>query len=145
MVEIGGEVFAKGIKPTGKNWTIGIEKPFENQEENPLIAVAQLNNKALATSGDYRKFTIINGQKFTHIINPKTGIPVKSNLVSVSVIANDCMTADAYATALMVMGLEHSITFLKSHPSLQAIMVYVDDKGEFQIFKTKKLTTIIKL
>ncbi|MFA7274156.1 MAG: FAD:protein FMN transferase [Crocinitomicaceae bacterium] len=144
LVEIGGEVYAKGIKPNQKKWTIGIEKPFENQDENPLIAVAELNKKALATSGDYRKFTIIDGYKFAHIINPKTGIPVKSNLLSVSVFADDCITADAYATALMVMGLEQSKTFLKSHTSIQVYLIYSDDLGQFHVYETEKINTIIK-
>lgn len=144
LVEIGGEVYAKGIKPNQKKWTIGIEKPFENQDENPLIAIAELNKKALATSGDYRKFTVINGQKYAHIIHPKTGIPVKSNLLSVSVFAKNCILADAYATALMVMGLEQSKKFLKFHPSIQAYMIYSDDIGEFLVFETRKVNTVIK-
>ncbi|MEZ4903257.1 MAG: FAD:protein FMN transferase [Spirosomataceae bacterium] len=107
LVEIGGEVRAQGKNEKGQLWKIGIDKPT-NQEASgrPLQAVVALNNKSLATSGSYRKFVERNGKKYSHAIDPKTGLPITHQLLSISVIANDCMTADAYATAFLVMGLE---------------------------------------
>ena len=89
-----------------------------------------MNNKALATSGNYKKFYIEDGKKYTHIINPFTGYPAKNNLLSATVIADDCMTADAYATAFMVMGLEQSKEFLAKHTKLNLEVFFIyDDKG----------------
>jgi FAD:protein FMN transferase len=117
MVEIGGEVFAKGKKPNGNKWAIGIEKPIENVDsENPLKAIAQLEDMAIATSGNYRKFFIENGVRYSHSLDPKTGYPTKNDLLSVSVFAKDCMSSDAYATGVLVQGLEKAKLFLKEHP-----------------------------
>jgi len=107
MIEIGGEVRAAGKNEKNQTWKIGIDKPTNQEDPNrPLQAVVSLNNKSLATSGSYRKFVERDGKKYSHAIDPKTGFPITHNLLSISVIANDCMTADAYATAFLVMGLE---------------------------------------
>ncbi len=107
LVEIGGEVRAAGHNEKGQIWQVGIDKPNEKEEANrPLQTVVALSGKALATSGSYRKFVIREGKKYSHAIDPKTGYPITHNLLSVSVIADDCMTADAFATAFLVMGLE---------------------------------------
>ncbi len=110
LIEIGGEVRGKGKNKEGNIWRVGIEKP---QDERDIEVVVNLENKSLATSGSYRKFIEKNGQKFSHAINPKTGTPVTHNMLSVSIIASDCMTADAYATAFLVMGLDKSKAFAK--------------------------------
>ena len=140
MVELGGEVKAQGKKADGSEWKIGIDRPEENAEGRPLEAVVMLENKGLATSGNYRKFYSENGRKFAHIIDPHTGYPAKHNLLSATVVAPDCMTADAYATAFMVMGLEKTKAFLQEHPelNLQVLLVY-DDKGKFGIYASKDL------
>jgi len=123
LVEIGGEVYARGQKPNGKYWTVGIEKPMDNKEsQNPFKVVVKLKNRSLATSGNYRKFIVENGVKYAHSINPKTGYPSKNNLLSASVFAADCITSDATATAIMVMGLEKGIAYLKAHPNVQAYL-----------------------
>ena len=111
MVEIGGEVVARGVNKEGKTWRIGINKPKDNEPITPseLEAIISLPDKAIATSGNYRNFYIENGKKYAHTINPHTGYPVDHNLLSASVIADDCMTADAYATACMVLGVEKTI------------------------------------
>jgi thiamine biosynthesis lipoprotein len=111
LVEIGGEVRAKGINGKGIVWKIGIDKPIEDQSASnrELQAIASLNNKSLATSGNYRKFYEKDGIKYSHTINPKTGYPARNTLLSASVLATDCMTADAFATAFMVLGVEKSI------------------------------------
>ena len=144
LVEIGGEVFAKGKKPDGENWKVGIEKPIDNPEgENPLMAVAHIENQALNTSGNYRKFYIENGIRYSHEINPKTGYPAHNSLLSATVLASDCMTADAYATAFMVMGLDKSVQFLSKHPELAAYLIYSDEKGKYKVFESPALHKIV--
>lgn len=145
LVEIGGEVFARGKKPNGDNWKVGIEKPIDNPDsENPLKAIVRLENMAVATSGDNRKFFIENGKKYAHHIDPKTGYPTKNNLVSASVFAKDCISSDAYATGLLVLGLEKSIKFLEKHKELQAYLIYSDDNGNYQVFVSEGLKAIIQ-
>jgi FAD:protein FMN transferase len=143
LVEIGGEIRAKGRNAKGEDWKIGIDKPLEgNMEEGrTLQAILSVTGKALATSGNYRKFFIKNGRKYTHIIDPKTGHPALSNLLSTSVLADDCITADAYATALMVFGLKKSIDFLSLHKELGALLIYSDDKGNYKVFTTENMAS----
>lgn len=138
MVEIGGEVVAKGFNPDTVLWKIGIDKPIDNNlvPGQNLQAIVQLKDKALATSGNYRKFYEKDGAKYAHSINPKTGYPIMSKLLSVTVMANDCMTADAYATAFMVMGLEKSVLFLSEQDYLDALLIYSDDHGNYKVFTT---------
>jgi len=145
IVEIGGEIRAKGINAKGEKWRVGIDKPIEgNMEEGMMLqAILSVSGKSLATSGNYRKFYIKNGKKYAHIINPKTGYPVLSNLLSTSVLADDCITADAYATALMVFGLEKSIVFLNSHSALAAMLIYSDEKGNYKIYTTENMKSFI--
>ena len=144
MVEIGGEVYAKGKKPNGNNWTIGIEKPIDNKEaENPLKAIVKLENLAIATSGNYRRFIIEDGIKYHHHLDPKTGYPSKNNLLSASIFSKECISSDANATGILVMGLEKAKAFLNTHPELQAYLIYSDEKGNYQIFETPGLKSII--
>jgi thiamine biosynthesis lipoprotein len=144
IVEIGGEVYAKGKKADGGNWTIGIEKPIDNQtSENPTKAIAKLENLAIATSGNYRRFFIENGVRYGHHIDPKTGYPTKNNLLSASIFAKECISSDANATGVLVMGLDKAKAFLQGHPELQAYLIYSDDKGNYQIYETPGLKSII--
>ena len=139
MVEIGGEVRTKGKNPKGDFWRIGVDKPVDgnNVAGEYLQTIILLDNKAITTSGNYRKFFEENGQKFSHIIDPHTGYPYKNNLLSVSVIAYDALTADGYDTGLMVLGLEGARDLLKRHPELDAYMIYSDEKGQYQVEFTK--------
>lgn len=141
LIEIGGELLAKGVNKKGQKWKIGIDKPIDDNfaTGQNLQAIIEISGKALATSGNYRKFYEKDGVKYVHSINPKTGYPVKSRLLSTTVIATDCMTADAFATAFMVMGLERSIMFLSHHKEIDAYLVYSDDKGNFRTFMTPGL------
>lgn len=110
LVEIGGEVRAAGLNERGQPWQIGIDKPTDSLTAGrSLQTVVPLRDQALATSGSYRKFIVVKGQKFSHAIDPRTGYPVTHRLLSVSVKAGDCATADAYATAFLVMGLEKAL------------------------------------
>jgi FAD:protein FMN transferase len=146
LVELGGEVKAKGKKQNDQFWTIGIDQPNEEAiEGRPLKAVVTLKNKALATSGNYRKFYIEDGKKFSHIIDPFTGYPAKHNLLSATVVANDCMSADAYATSFMVMGMEKAKEFLSAHEGLQLEVFFIyDEGGIWKTYSSKKLEEWIK-
>ena len=144
IVEIGGEVYAKGKKPNGKNWTIGIEKPIDNKEsENPFKAIVKLENLAIATSGNYRRFIIEDGVKYAHHIDPKTGYPTKNNLLSASIFAKECISSDANATGVLVLGLDKAKVFLQKHPELQAYLIYSDEKGNYQVYETSGIKAII--
>lgn len=131
LVEIGGEIRCKGINQVKqKEWKVGIETPrFDGQQS--LLKAITLKNEAMATSGTYRKFKIDSlGNRYAHIINTKTGYPSKTNLLSVSVIANNCMTADAYATAFKAMGINKVKTFLEKHPELKVFLIFENENGE---------------
>ena len=144
IVEIGGEVYAKGKKPNGESWTIAIEQPDDNKETvNPPKAFVKLDNLAIATSGNYRRFTVIDGVKYAHHIDPKTGFPAKNNLLSASIFSKECISSDANATGVLVMGYYKAITFLKQHPELEAFLIYSDDKGNYQVYQTTGLKSII--
>jgi FAD:protein FMN transferase len=143
IVEVGGEVYAKEKKSNGDFWNVGIEKPDENNFDRELKATVHLENKALATSGNYRKFYIENGVRYSHTIDPATGYPVKHSLLSVSVIADNCTDADAYATAFMVMGLEKSKTFLETHKELEAYFIYSDTYRKIKTYETEGLKELL--
>jgi thiamine biosynthesis lipoprotein len=133
LVEIGGEVVAKGKNIDGNLWRLGVEAP--NVEEREIFEVVQLDNKAMATSGNYRNFKVLeNGQKVVHIVNPITGYNESSNLLSASIFASNCMDADAYATACMVMGVDTCFQFILNHPELECYLIYADENG---VLKTK--------
>lgn len=129
MIELGGELICKGLNPQGTPWTIAIDKPEDSIERKEFQAILQPGDKALATSGSYRKYYEIDGKKYCHAINPETGYPVEHNVLSVTVLANSCAEADAYATAFLVMGLEQMNEFLSMHPDL-GLEVYVVFDGE---------------
>lgn len=138
LVDIGGEIVAKGKKYHDQEWNIGLQTPTRTRDgEMRSEETFHLQNKAVATSGNYRNYFEENGQRYTHIIDPKTGHPEKSNLLSVTVIADRCVVADAYATAFMVMGVEKTKTFLAKHPELTCIFI-TDNQGKFktEVFQT---------
>ena len=139
LVEIGGEIRAKGQKNDSLQWKAGIEDPnFDGTRS--IQKVIELKNESMATSGSYRKFKVdtLTGKKYVHIINPKTGYPTQSNLLSVSVISTlDCADVDAYATAIMAMSLENAIAFLKTHNQLKAYIIYANNDGKLEAFTTE--------
>jgi len=145
LVEVGGELKAKGLNMNDTLWRIGIDRPLPNLKEREIEAIVNLDNKALATSGNYRKFYEKDGKKYSHTINPITGYPVEHNLLSVTVITDECAYADAYATAFMVMGLEKSKEFLAHHKELDALLIYNDSTGDLQTFMTNGLKDFIEL
>lgn len=133
IVEIGGEIRCKGQNfEKNKPWKVGVELPHFDAEQSILKTIS-LRDEAMATSGTYRKFkTDSLGNRYSHILDPKTGYPSKTNLLSISVIAKDCMTADAYATAFKAMGIEKVKTFLTAHPEIKAFLIFENDKKEFE-------------
>ncbi|MDA3943755.1 MAG: FAD:protein FMN transferase [Bacteroidetes bacterium] len=138
IIDIGGEVFAKGRKPNGDNWRVGIERPEMNKNETRSVQqVVILEDKGLATSGSYRKYYEENGKRYSHAIDPKTGSPVVHNLLSVTVLANTAAEADAYATAFLVMGLEKSVELLKQMENLEAYFISWNSNGSFETTATQ--------
>ena len=146
MVDIGGEIVAKGKNSRNGLWRIGINKPIDdslsvNQE---IQTILELSDAGLATSGNYRNFYYKDGKKYAHTIDPRTGYPVQHNILSATVIAEDCMTADALATAFMVMGLEEAERVADAHPDIDACFIYTDEKGKLQTFLTKGMEKYMK-
>jgi len=144
LVEIGGEVRARG-KKAGKNWRIGIDKPVDNNMSpgEKLQAVIEISDRSLATSGNYRKFYIEDGVKYSHEIDPRTGYPAKNTLLSATIIADDCATADAIATACMVKGVDNTLEFLKVHPEYEAYLIYSDEAGNYKLWISENLKEYI--
>lgn len=141
MVEIGGEIVTHGINEHRLPWKIGVTKPTDdslstNQE---LQTILNVTNKAMATSGNYRNFYYKDGKKYAHTIDPKTGRPVQHNILSATVLTDNCATADAYATSFMVLGLEKAKTILQRHPELMAYFIYSDHKGKNSIWYSHSL------
>jgi thiamine biosynthesis lipoprotein len=131
IVEIGGEIRSKGINmETQKPWKVGVEKPnFDGTQS--LMKVIDMEDEAMATSGTYRKYSIDeDGNRYSHIIDSKTGYPSKTNLLSISVITDNCMYADAYATAFKAMGIEKVKQFLKTHPELKVFLIFENENKE---------------
>ena len=131
LVEIGGEIRAKGKNiEKQSNWKVGVENPNFDGEQS-ILKVISLQDEAMATSGTYRKFKVDkNGNRYAHIIDTKTGYPSKTNILSISVIAKNCMTADAYATAFQAMGIENVKAFLKDHLELKVFFIFENAKQE---------------
>ena len=145
MVEIGGEVVTCGNSEKRVPWRIGVNKPTDDSlnTNNELQTVLNVTDKAMATSGNYRNFYYKNGKKYAHTIDPKTGYPVQHNILSATVIANDCATADAYATSFMVLGMDGAQKILEKHPDLLAYLIYSDHKGKNQVWYSPSMKKIL--
>lgn len=145
MVEIGGEVITSGQNDKKQAWRIGVSKPTDDSlsTSNELQTVLQVSNRAMATSGNYRNFYYRDGKKYAHTIDPKTGQPVQHNILSATVLADDCATADAYATAFMVMGIDSAQAILKKHPQLTAYLIYTDPDGNYAVWQSPGLEIFI--
>ncbi len=136
LVDIGGESAQKGVNPNGECWRVGIRKPEQLTEAHTpgVEEIIQLCKKGgIATSGDYQNFYVKNGKKYAHTINPLTGYPAEQDILSSTVIADDCMTADAYATAFNAMGLEEAIQLASTLPGLEYFFIYSDHEGNYKI------------
>lgn len=135
MIEIGGEVRAKGKNPKNVCWRIQIDKPVDDPVGNihEQMEVVELCDKSLATSGNYRNFYVKDGKKYAHTIDPISGYPAQSNILSATVLYADCMTADAFATAFMTMDVEKAVSIAKQIPNLEYLFIYTDEEnGEYK-------------
>ena len=138
LIEIGGEIRTRGTKQDGTAWKVGIEEPNFDGSRSINKSIS-LENEAMATSGSYRKFRLdsLTGQKFTHIVDTRTGYTIQNSILSVSVrAALDCADVDAYATSLMAMPLDKAKQFLTNRQELHAYIIYSDDQGSLQTFST---------
>mgnify|MGYP000876824423 CR=1 FL=1 len=141
MIDIGGEVVVKGFNPKNDRWRIGINKPIDDSlsVKQDIQTVLKVTDLGMATSGNYRNFYYKDGKKYAHTIDPRTGYPVQHNILSATVLAKNCATADAYATSFMVMGMEGAKQILKKHPDLCAYLIYADEKGQNKIWYSPSL------
>ena len=139
MVDIGGEVDVAGVNSSGGLWRIGISKPDDDPESRnqDLQTILEITDKGIATSGNYRNFYYKDGMKYAHTIDPKTGHPVQHSILSSTVIAKECIIADAFATAFMVMGMERAKELLEKNHDIEAFFIYSDEKGNYQTFMTE--------
>jgi thiamine biosynthesis lipoprotein len=145
MVEIGGEIICRGKNANNETWTIGIENPlYETEGGQRVFAVASLDNAALVTSGNYRKFYVKDGKKFAHTLDPKTGRPVSHNLLSATVVTASCADADALATAFMVMGKERAIAFAEKHSDIHIFLIY-EENGKLTSFASEGMKKFLKI
>lgn len=146
LIDIGGEVVARGTKAGGQPWRVGIEKPAEDRYSEPVVQTAiALRDQAVVTSGSYRKYYEKDGVRYSHTIDPATGRPVMHTLLSVSVVEKECWLADAMATAYMVMGLERAKEFIALHPDgpgTEAVMFIYDDSGTLATYATPGFTQL---
>lgn len=136
MVEVGGEVRAHGFSDRGAVWTIQIDKPVDG-DAHVQQTVVPLADRSLATSGNYRKFIEVNGSRYGHTIDPRTGRPAMNALLSATIIADDCATADALATAMLVLGPEDAQVWLGRHPEVEAYLIMDDSKGGYAVWTTR--------
>lgn len=146
LVEIGGEVRTHGLNSRGSEWRVGIDKPVEGLQLAgvELEAIISLSGMSLATSGNYRRFYEMDGMKYSHTIDPATGYPVRHGLLSATVLCDECMYADAYATTFMVMGIAYAKSFLASRPDLEAFLIYNSEKGEYIVWSTPGLENMLE-
>ena len=145
LIEIGGEICSKGTKPDGSFWKIGIEKPaLDALDGQDILQVINITDKALATSGNYRRYLEKDGKRISHTIDAKTGYPTENELLSVTVIANNCITADAYATAFMAMGLNKAFEFAENNPSIEAFFIFNAEDNSLKTKHTKGFSSYLE-
>ena len=138
LVDTGGEIMARGEKPDGKPWIVGIEKPAENMDSERIVQTRiALRDKGLVTSGSTRKYVERNGKRYSHCINPKTGYPVEHQLLSVTVMAENSVWADALASICMVMGMELSLPLIQGMDGVEAYYIFVNGQNELETFATE--------
>jgi len=139
LVEIGGELVARGVNEKGELWKVGVNRPEESANASELISIIALQDRGMATSGNYRNYYLKDSVKISHTINPATGYPVNHNLLSATVLAKDCMTADAYATALMVMGTDKAIALDSALKEIEVFLIFSDSNGGFKTYASESL------
>jgi thiamine biosynthesis lipoprotein len=144
LVDIGGEVAGKGRNAKGRPWSIGVSQPSETSKLTDLVAVIPLDNKAMATSGNYRNFYEVNGVKYSHTINPQTGFPERNTLLSATIVADKCMEADALATACMVKGTTAAIKWIQQLKGVEAYLIYGKEDGSMGSWYSEGLKEVFE-
>jgi FAD:protein FMN transferase len=142
LVEVGGEVFASGVRKDGTPWRVGINQPSTTASTADIYQVVPLKNSAMATSGDYRNYFEAHGQRYSHILDPRTGYPVNNGVVSVSIVTKSCMLADGLATAIMVMGLEKGMTLLHSLKGVEGFIILRNEDNGYTHHATGAFSTL---
>ncbi len=142
LVEIGGEIAVRGNNPNGKNWQMGIELPQYDREQAVFGVISLDSNMAMASSGSYRQYREFMGERFSHIIDPRTGYPSKSKVIGVTVVSPKCVVADGLSTALMVLTIDEGIKMIKKFPESSALFFIILENGELQTRYTKKFPSI---
>jgi len=143
LVEIGGELVGRGVNERGELWKVGINQPDEQGAADDLISIIALKDQGLATSGNYRNFYVRDGVKYSHTISPVTGYPVRHGLLSATVLAENCMLADAYATAFMVMGTEEAIALQQRLGTIEVFLIFNDEEGNLDTYVSEGLKPFI--
>ncbi|MBK8501248.1 MAG: FAD:protein FMN transferase [Saprospiraceae bacterium] len=143
LIDIGGESRARGVNREGNTWRIGINEPVENSPFSNFKFIVELKDKSIATSGNYRNFYEVNGQKISHTINPHTGFYERNDLLSASILTQSCGYADGYATACMAMGFEKAKHMVENDDQLDAILIYIDSDNEIKHYITKRIEQFI--
>ena len=138
LVDTGGEIMARGGKPNGQPWIVGIEKPADNWDSEQVVQTRiALCDKGLVTSGSTRKYVERNGKRYSHCIDPKTGYPVEHQLLSATVLAENSVWADALASICMVMGMEKSLPLIESMDGVEAYYIFANEKNELETYATE--------
>ena len=138
LVDTGGEIMARGEKPDGNPWIVGIEKPAENWDSDRILQTCiALRDKGLVTSGSTRKYVERNGKRYSHCIDPKTGYPVEHNVLSVTILAKNSVWADALASICMVMGMERSLPLIQSMDGVEAYYIFANEQNALETFATE--------
>ena len=142
LVEIGGEIFTSGHRTDGKLWRVGINRPRKDAAFNDVYKIVDLNNQGFATSGDYRNFFEVDGIRYSHIIDPRSGYPVSNGIVSVSIIAENCTLADGLATAVMVMGTEKGLGLINRLEGVDALIIMENPKGSLEAYYSTRFEVV---
>jgi thiamine biosynthesis lipoprotein len=142
LVEIGGEIFASGQRKDGKSWRLGINRPRKDAAFNEVYKIVDLDNEAFATSGDYRNFFEVDGIRYSHVIDPRTGYPVSNGVVSVSIIAGNCTLADGLATAVMVMGTEKGLDLINRLEGVEGLIIVEKPDGSFSDYYSENFDVV---
>ena len=138
LVDTGGEIMARGEKPDGNPWIVGIEKPAENWDSDRILQTCiALRDKGLVTSGSTRKYVERNGKRYSHCIDPKTGYPVEHSVLSVTILAKNSVWADALASICMVMGMERSLPLIQSMDGVEAYYIFANEQNALETFATE--------
>jgi len=142
LVEIGGEIFASGQRADGNFWRIGINRPRKDAASNDVYKIVDLNHQGFATSGDYRNFFEVDGTRYSHVIDPRTGYPVSNGIVSVSIIADNCTLADGLATAVMVMGTEKGLDLINRLEGVEGLIIVEKSNGSLNAYYSNRFEVV---